>query len=129
MPRTYFEILWLLQKAPDRSLRMSELAIATGSQPSRISHAVWRLESAGLVQRELCVADRRGRFTVLTDKGAAALDVAGPRYAKSIREHLLAPLSIAEQEQLVGIAGKILDELGPLSTIVAEQDDLVPEHN
>src|SRR5580658_1732544 len=76
MPRAYFEILWLLHNAPDWTLRMSDLAAATGTQPSRITHAVSRLEQAGQVRRELCADDRRGWFTILTDEGVAALEAA-----------------------------------------------------
>ncbi|HEY3941705.1 MAG TPA: MarR family transcriptional regulator [Acidimicrobiales bacterium] len=111
MPRTYFEILWLLHDAPGRSLRMSELAQATGSQPSRISHAVGRLERAGQVRRELCASDRRGWFTVLTDEGMAALTAAAPRYARSIREHLLAPLSPAQRAALTDIGETVVRQL------------------
>lgn len=111
MPRTYFEILWLLHKAPDDSLRMSDLASTTGSGPSRISHAVRRLEQAGHVRRELCTTDRRGWLTVLTEEGLAALTAAAPRYAESIREHLLEPLSLAKRNQLTSIGETLLDHL------------------
>ncbi len=94
MPRTYFEILWLLHQAPGRALRMSDLAERTGSQASRITHAVGRLEQAGQVRRELCSEDRRGWFAVLTDEGLEPrCRVAAPRYAQSIRDRFLAPLS------------------------------------
>lgn len=111
MPRTYFEILWLLNQAPGNSLRMSDLADSTFSQPSRISHAVGRLEAAGQVRRELCAEDRRGWFAVLTDEGRAALQQAAPRYAESIREHLFEPLSRAQRDELARISEALLHEL------------------
>lgn len=111
MPRTYFEILWLLNDAPGQALRMSDLAEATGSQPSRITHAVGRLEEAGRVRRELCTDDRRGWFAVLTDEGLAALREAAPRYAQMIRERLLGPLSPAQQNQLTRIGETLLQGL------------------
>ena len=111
MPRAYFEILWLLHNAPDRTLRMSDLAAATGTQPSRITHAVSRLEQAGQVRRELCTDDRRGWFTILTDEGVAALEAAAPHYAKSVREHLVEPLSSEQREQLSRIGEKLLAHL------------------
>ncbi|MFB9837572.1 hypothetical protein [Actinoallomurus acaciae] len=49
LPRTYFDILWRLRRAPGRSLRMSRPAEITRSKSSRITHAVGRLEAAGLV--------------------------------------------------------------------------------
>ena len=111
-PRAYFEILWLLGRAPGHSLRMSDLAEATGSQASRISHAVTRLEQMGLVRRELCADDRRGWFTVLTDGGAERLGELAPRYAASIQEHFFTPLTAEEQQQLRAIGDKLLAHLG-----------------
>jgi DNA-binding MarR family transcriptional regulator len=111
MPRAYFEILWLLHNSPDGTLRMSDLAAATGTQPSRITHAVSRLEEAGHVRRELCTDDRRGWFTVLTDEGLAALQAASPHYAKSVREHLVEPLSREQREQLSQIGETLLAHL------------------
>ena len=51
MPHAYFEVLVRLSEAPDRSLRMSELADLTLSSRSRLSHAVARLEERGWVVR------------------------------------------------------------------------------
>lgn len=111
MPRTYFEILWLLHNAPGQALRMSDLAEATASQPSRITHAVGRLEKMGQVRRELCVEDRRGWFAVLTDEGLDMLQIAAPRYAESIRRHFISPLSQLQQDQLTRIGETLLDAL------------------
>lgn len=108
LPRTYFEILWLLDRAPKRSLRMSDLAAATGSQPSRISYAVGRLEAAGQVRRELDAADRRGWNAVLTDGGRRVLRVAAPRYAEIVRRHFLAPLAEHGLSEEVAQAGELL---------------------
>jgi DNA-binding MarR family transcriptional regulator len=51
MPPTYYELLVLLSEAPDRTLRMSELAHWTHSKPSRITHAISKLKRAGGVRR------------------------------------------------------------------------------
>src|SRR4029077_13362349 len=51
LPFGYYEILVMLSSAPDRTLRMSELAEATQSSRSRLSHAVARLEAEGWVRR------------------------------------------------------------------------------
>ena len=52
MPNSYYAILVLLSEAPERALRMNDLAEATQSSPSRMSHAIGRLEKAGWVRRE-----------------------------------------------------------------------------
>jgi DNA-binding MarR family transcriptional regulator len=111
MPRTYFEILWLLNQAPEYALRMNDLAESTGSHPSRITHAIERLEQAGQVRRELCPEDRRGWFAILTDEGLEMLKLATPRYAQSIREHLIEPLSVKERAELTHIGETLCEQL------------------
>src|SRR5215469_17871379 len=44
IPHGYYEILVNLSEAPERSLRMTQLAEASTSSKSRLSHAVARLE-------------------------------------------------------------------------------------
>src|SRR5262245_58933045 len=51
IPHGYYEILVNLSEAPDRSLRMSQLAEASTSSKSRLSDAVTRLEERGWVER------------------------------------------------------------------------------
>ena len=72
-PHGYYEILVRLSEAPDRALRMSQLAEASTSSKSRLSHAVARLEERGWVERLSCPTDRRGLIAGLTDQGFAAL--------------------------------------------------------
>ena len=110
MPTTYYELLQLLAEAPERARRMSDLAEATRSIPSRISHAVGQLEQAGWVRRELCSHDRRGWFAVLTDAGAAALEAAAPGHEESLRRNLFDRLSPAQVAELRGIAEALLSE-------------------
>src|SRR6476661_8677035 len=88
LPFGYYEILVILSGAPDRTLRMNELAEATHSSRSRLSHAVTRLEAEGWIRREECATDRRGALAVLTEEGLAALAAAAPLHVESVRQHL-----------------------------------------
>ena len=63
----------MLSEAPDRTLRMSQLAEQTTSSASRLSHAVARLEEKGWVRRDKHPTDRRGSLAVLTDDGWQAV--------------------------------------------------------
>ena len=83
----------ILSETPGRRRRMSELADATQSSRSRLSHAVARLEELGWVRREACPSDRRGQEAVLTDEGFAALEQAAPMHVESVRDHLFDLLS------------------------------------
>jgi DNA-binding MarR family transcriptional regulator len=107
----YYEILVRLSEAPDRRLRMSELAEHSLSSRSRLSHAVNRLEEMGWVRRETCATDRRGQLAVLTDEGFAALAAAAPGHVEEVRSRLFDPLSPAQVTQLRTIAERIRDEL------------------
>ncbi len=108
MPPSYFELLIQLRLAPGRRLRMSELASATRSKPSRITYAVNRLEAAGWVTRDGHPTDGRGSTATLTEQGIQAMDAARPEYTRVVREHVLGPLTPAEQHQLRVLCAKIL---------------------
>ena len=112
MPLTYYELLVMLSEAPGRTLRMAELAKWTRSKPSRISHAVNKLEQAGWVRREHYAADRRGWLAVLTDEGFEALRAAAPKHVTSVRAHLIDVLTPAQLRQLEEIGKVLLDHLG-----------------
>jgi DNA-binding MarR family transcriptional regulator len=111
----HYEILVMLSEAPGRARRMSELADATQSSRSRLSHAVTRLEELGWVRRETCATDRRGQLAVLTDEGFAALEAAAPMHVESVRRHFFDQLSALELEQLNDIQMTLLDHLLPLA--------------
>lgn len=111
MPPTYYELLVLLSEAPERTLRMSELAQWTNSKASRISHAVNKLEDKGWVRREHYAGDRRGWLAVLTDDGLAALRAAAPAHVGSVREHLIDLLTPEQLCQLEEISQALLAHL------------------
>ncbi|MGI8968639.1 MAG: MarR family winged helix-turn-helix transcriptional regulator [Chloroflexota bacterium] len=111
MPLTYYEVLMALSEVPGRTLRMSELAEVLQGSPSRISHAVSRLEEAALVRRELCPSDRRSWFAILTEEGFATLKAAAPYHVDSVREHLFDQLTPAQVDQLGEISRALLRHL------------------
>ncbi len=104
MPHTYYEILVALSEAPDRTLRMSQLAEVTQSSRSRLSHAVARLEENGWVKRVPCPTDRRGAFATLTQEGHRVLAAAAPDHVEGVRRHLFDRLKPEQVEELREIA-------------------------
>jgi len=111
IPHTYYMVLAMLSEAPDRRVRMSELAEITTSSPSRISHAVARLEAAGWVKRLPCPSDRRGWLAALTDEGFRVLAEAAPGHVEAVRRVFFDPLDRAEVESLAEILAGILEAL------------------
>ncbi|TDD84645.1 MarR family transcriptional regulator [Actinomadura darangshiensis] len=93
MPHTYYMILAMLSEAPGRALTMTELAEIVHSSPSRLSHAVNRLEEAGWVARCKHDSDRRTTIARLTDEGFAVLADAAPGHVAEVRRHLFDPLT------------------------------------
>ena len=106
-----YEILVRLSDAPERQIRMSELAEITLSSRSRLSHQIDRMEKAGLVSREICDADRRGQNCILTDKGWKTLVTAAPSHVESVREHFVDLLTDAEYSALGKACEKIVRHL------------------
>ncbi len=111
IPHTYYEILVRLSEAPGRTLRMNELARASMSSPSRLSHAVARLEELGWVRRERCHEDRRGLLAVLTEAGFSGLAAAAPGHVEAVRAHLFDPLSSAQVACMREISDTLVDHL------------------
>jgi DNA-binding MarR family transcriptional regulator len=112
IPHTYYEILVRLSEAPGRALRMSQLASASQSSRSRLSHAVNRLEERGWVRRTECPTDKRGQIAELTDAGFAALAAAAPGHVEQVRSIVFEPLSPEQVSQLHAISTAILERIG-----------------
>jgi DNA-binding MarR family transcriptional regulator len=83
-----YMVLVYLSEAPDRRLRMSELAAACDLSLSGMTRIVGLLEGQGDVERVKCAEDGRGWNAVLTDAGLAHLERAYPTHLASVRRHL-----------------------------------------
>ena len=106
---THFEygILFALASAPERTLRMSDLADHANSSLSRLSRAATRLEKRGLMRRQPDPADGRFTLAVLTTAGSDVVDEATPGHAEAVQRLVLAPLTAAQRRQLLDISRRI----------------------
>lgn len=127
LPRSYFDLLWRLRRAPDSSMRLTELARQTASKPSRITHAISALEQRGFVVRRPVEGDRRGAAAQLTDVGLAFVESAAPTYADSARRWLLDRLDNADRDLLVGILEQVLQAMDPEALSGPTSDGRAPE--
>jgi DNA-binding MarR family transcriptional regulator len=98
-----YEILVSLEEAPERRLRMSELAAAVHQSRSRLTHTIARMENQGLVTRTTCPTDRRGVWAELTDAGWRTLERAAPSHVAAVRRHFVEAMD-AEDYDAVGRA-------------------------
>jgi DNA-binding MarR family transcriptional regulator len=103
-----YEVLLFLEQAPQRQLRMSELAASVLLSPSGVTRLVDRLAADGLVAKSRCAEDRRGSWATITDAGVGRLQAARRTHLAGVRSRFLAPLSDADQDALAQIWEQIL---------------------
>ena len=106
-----YEILAQLSDAPDRRMRMSELADVAMLSRSRLSHRRKVMEKAGWVRREACPVDKRGFFAVMTPKGWKAIEAAAPDHVESVRSRFVDLLSKEDQRTIAEIFTRVEDDL------------------
>ena len=101
LSRFQFMLLETLDTHPDGRLQLADVARAADSSLSRLSHAITRLEEAGLVERQTCDEDRRASWAVLTPAGARAVADARESSAAVMREVLLDRIPEGRQEDAI----------------------------
>ena len=104
---TDFEVLVHLSEAPDRRLRMSELADRTLSTRSAITRTVDRLVSREWVLRVRSEDDQRGYFAALTQLGFDVLAEIAPGHVRAVRANLIDLLDDSELAALRSIGEKV----------------------
>jgi DNA-binding MarR family transcriptional regulator len=89
LPLVSYDVLARLEKAPERQMRMRELADAVRLSRSGLTRLVDRMVRDGLIKRSTCSADARGAFAVLTPKGERAVQAARPLHLDGVRRRFL----------------------------------------
>ncbi|MEH3033305.1 MAG: MarR family transcriptional regulator [Aeromicrobium erythreum] len=102
-----YEILVRLSEAPDRSIRMAELAAALAHSRSRITHTIARLERDGIVERFQCSSDGRGVTARLTDHGFTVLERAAHTHVRGVHDYLVAQADPAD----LAAVGRVLESV------------------
>ena len=108
----YF-LLAQLSEAPDRTLRMTELAGATNATLPRLSHVVKRLEGRGYLERFPCPDDKRATNAHLTAAGWAKVVATAPGHVAEVRRHVIDALDPQQLRALGEASAAILATLDP----------------
>lgn len=103
-----YGILSLLHRVPDRVLRMSDLARDVGFSPSRLSHAVARMEDSGWIVRTPNPTDRRGTDATLTTEGAKVVEDVSPDHLALVRKLVFDAIGLDRARE----AADAFDEIG-----------------
>lgn len=108
-PLEWYDVLLELARAPEGRLRPFEIERRVLLAQYNLSRLLDRLDRAGLVAREACREDGRGRWVAITDAGRASQRATWPVYRASIARHVGGRLSEAEAATLA----ELLARLGP----------------
>ena len=84
-----YTVIMNLSEAPNRQLRMADLASAAGLSASRTTRLVDDLQSHGLVVKRASSADGRSNLAELTSQGLNKLRTAWPTHVASVRGRVL----------------------------------------
>jgi DNA-binding MarR family transcriptional regulator len=108
LPLSSYDVLIELYDAPERRLRMYELAERVVLSRSGLTRLVDRLESEGLLRRDRSGADRRGAYAVITEQGIDALRQTWPVYAQGILHYFAQWLTPEEAQVMTSALERIL---------------------
>lgn len=106
-----YEVLMQLAEAPERRLRMRDLANRLCFSPSRLSHRIDRLSELGFVDREPVPGDRRGTYATLTDYGRELVERHSQAHVEAVRSLLFDKLDDAEIDAMRGALTRVADSL------------------
>jgi DNA-binding MarR family transcriptional regulator len=102
-----YHVLVVLSEAPERRLRMGELAGRLVFSPSRVTYQINSMVKRGLVRKQPCPEDGRGQEAVLTDEGMAALEAAAPQHLVTVRDRFIDRLDPDELEVIHRVFDKV----------------------
>jgi DNA-binding MarR family transcriptional regulator len=100
-----------LSEAPNRELRMADLASATDLSASRMTRLVDDLQSRGLVTKTASSSDARGNVAKLTPRGMAKVRSAWPAHLASVRRRFLDHIDPAALETVATALAEVADHL------------------
>ncbi len=83
-----YQVLVFLSEAPNRSMRMCDLAQHLALSPSGLTRRLDGLVKTGAVERQASHDDRRVMMAVLTDDGFATLERVAPHHVESVRRRI-----------------------------------------
>lgn len=98
-----YQVLVYLSEAPERSMRMCDLADLLQLSPSGLTRRLDGLVKTGFVTREPSTDDRRVMLATLTPSGFAALEAAAPDHVSSVRRHIFDRLDDDQVDSLASI--------------------------
>lgn len=117
-----YEILSHLHRSIGRTKRMSDLALEVGFSPSRLTHAISRMEKEGWVSRRQGTGDGRVVETHLTQAGVTHLEGVSSGHLATVRKLVFDTLGHERAKAL----SEAMGEIGEAATKPEATDDQSP---
>ena len=108
LPLTWYDVLLVLNAAPNRRLRMSDVGARAVVSRERVSRVVTELERSGLVERQANPDDKRSSYAAITTEGRRRLRAAAPIYLGAVEKHFLGHLTNAQIATLTQALGRVV---------------------
>ena len=106
-----YTVIMHLSEAPNRELRMADLASSTDLSASRMTRLVDDLQSRGLVTKRASSSDARGNVARLTPRGMAKLRSAWPVHLASVRRRVFDSMDAAAVDRVGKALAEVADHL------------------
>ncbi|HEX3783751.1 MAG TPA: MarR family transcriptional regulator [Pseudonocardiaceae bacterium] len=108
LPHSDYLVLAILSEADERTMTMTQLAVALRYSASRLSRTVTKLEDRGYLRRHRDPSNGRVTLATLTDAGFATLAAAAPGHVGQVRAVLFEQLTPEQVTQFHDIFERIL---------------------
>lgn len=117
-----YSIMVALSNEPGRPVPLCSLGQLAHGSPSRLSHALGRLEKQGWITRRGVAGDPRSVEAMLTESGFAKLVESAPGHVREVRQRVIDVLSPEDLATFGTICRRLLATLSP------ESIDLIDRH-
>ncbi|MEM9040195.1 MAG: MarR family transcriptional regulator [Actinomycetota bacterium] len=107
----HYQIFAALSEAPDRTLRLSELADGADMSQSRLTHRIRVLVERGEVAITADPDDRRAKNATLTDAGMTRLETIAPLHVEDVQRLIFDPLTPEQTTALADAMSTIGDHI------------------
>lgn len=107
-----YEALMHIGRAPERRVRMSQLAQQVLLSKSGVTRLIDRLVADGFVERSTCSSDARGAEAVLTAAGLKRLRAAAETHLRGIERYFVSALTAAELDTIARTMQSVSNRAG-----------------
>ncbi len=113
MLAVHYHIFVTLSEAPDRTMRLSDLADSANLSQSRLTHRLRTLVERGEIEIKQDPDDGRAKQATLTDAGYVRLEAVAPHHVATVRrlifDHLSPTQTVALADALAPVANSLCD--------------------